>query len=82
MRFQVKRQCAGERAVFAQDKKMRGPAGFCAGASGLVQRMQEFMPQERIVAGEPVPLARGNRGNRVADFDNGFGRFHGNLNAR
>jgi len=35
--------------------------------------VQKFVAQQRIVAREPVPLARRERGKRVVHFDDGFG---------
>jgi hypothetical protein len=41
--------------------------------------MQELVPQKRIVAGEQVPLMRGNASDGVADFDDGRRRFQGKI---
>ena len=75
MRLQIQRHCAREPVFLAQDQKLRRPAGFCAGTARLVERMQEFMREQGIVAGKPIPFRCRYGRQRVTNFDYCFCLF-------
>jgi hypothetical protein len=67
--FDIKRHGRGEGARFAQQQELRAPAAPRRSAAGFVQRVQEFVAQEGLLAGERIPLLRRDRIERGDDVE-------------
>ena len=66
-RHQTARHC--EPLALKRRRKAWRPAAAIKGAAGFVEGMQELVLQERIAAGETVPLRGVNSGQRGYNFN-------------
>ncbi len=55
VRLQIQRHRADQRIALSQQQIARRPPGLRCGASGLVQRVQEGMRQQRLFANQRIP---------------------------
>ena len=88
VRLQIERHRGDQVAAVVAEYVLGPPAGGLASALGLMQRMQEGVREQRLVAGEPIPGGGLDAGQRVdhGEFDCGQGdrrrgKFGNNGNA-
>src|SRR6185312_11971033 len=60
MLLAIQRCGSGEAPRIEEQQVLGCPAGARAGATGVLEGVQEFMLQERIAAGQRIPLRRGD----------------------
>ena len=55
MRLEIERHRADERRFVPQRQVLRRPAGLLASTAGLVEGVEKFVTQKRVLPGQRVP---------------------------
>src|SRR5882762_1806710 len=71
MRLGVEGHGTDERCALPQREIARRPTRALAGTTGLMERMQKFVAQERMPFGKRIPCPRLDGPERIDDLDRG-----------